>query len=227
MPTLLLFDVNETLLDLSSLDAVFRRQFPAEDAATLRRSWFSTLLELFLTATIVDRYRPFGELADDALAILCRQHGREASAADHEGLRTAMTQLTPHQDVPGALARLRDGGYRLAALTNSTAAAATALLTRTGLAPLFERILSADAVRRYKPAPESYAYAVRELGVAPSGILMVAAHDWDIAGALAAGLQGAFIARPGKALGPGQAQPAYHVRDIAELADRVLAGDAR
>jgi hypothetical protein len=62
------------------------------------------------------------------------------------------------------------------------------------------------------------------LGVEPGDVLLVAAHAWDIAGALRAGCQAAFVARPGKVLDPLVDPPELVVADLDELADRLLAG---
>jgi 2-haloacid dehalogenase len=88
-----------------------------------------------------------------------------------------------------------------------------------------ERVLSADAVRRYKPAREAYRYAARELEVEPGELRLVAAHAWDVAGALGAGCKAAFVARPEKALNPKGAQPDISGRDLREVAEQIIARD--
>jgi 2-haloacid dehalogenase len=134
-----------------------------------------------------------------------------------------MTRLPAHPEVPGALRRLAEGGLRLAALTNSTERVATAQLTHAGLLDAFEAVLSADTVRRLKPAPEPYHLAATRLGVAPADVLLVAAHAWDVAGARAAGCQAAFVARPGKVPDPLAHPPDLVVTDLDDLATRLLA----
>jgi FMN phosphatase YigB (HAD superfamily) len=117
-----------------------------------------------------------------------------------------MQELSPHPEVPAALGRLRDAGLRLAALTNSTRQVAQAQLANAGLAELFEQILSADQVGRLKPAPEPYRMAAEALGVPVGQLWLVAAHGWDVAGALAAGCRAAFVARPWAAARPNRAR---------------------
>jgi 2-haloacid dehalogenase len=134
-----------------------------------------------------------------------------------------MTRLPAHAEVPGALRRLAERGLRLAALTNSTERVATAQLGHAGLLDAFEAVLSADAVRRLKPAPEPYRMAATRLSVAPADVLLVAAHAWDVAGARAAGCQAAFVARPGKVADPLALPPDLVVTDLDDLATRLLA----
>ena len=128
-------------------------------------------------------------------------------------------------DVRPALERLTGAGFRLAALTNSTEKTAKAQLENAGLDKLMERVLSADAVQRYKPAREAYRYAAMELKIEPDELRLVAAHGWDVAGALKAGCKAAFVARPEKALNPKGAKPDIVGRDLREVAEQIIAKD--
>jgi 2-haloacid dehalogenase len=124
--------------------------------------------------------------------------------------------------VPGALQRLQQAGFRLAALTNSPPETAQAQLQHAGLAGYFEQILSVHATGRFKPAPEPYHFAARQLGVSPEEMRMIAAHDWDVAGALSAGCQGAFVARPGMVMGDLLPRPDITGRNLNDIADQLI-----
>jgi beta-phosphoglucomutase-like phosphatase (HAD superfamily) len=80
-------------------------------------------------------------------------------------------------------------------------------LKNAGIDGWFEKSLSIDRVRRFKPAPQVYHYAAEELNVPPAAICMVAAHVWDTIGAQSVGLSAALIARPGNAPLPVQGLP--------------------
>jgi len=213
MPRVLAFDVNETLLDMAALDPVIER---ALGDAALRPAWFAQMLQLALTATVTGRYRPFGEHGLAALQMLAAREGIELADEHRTALREGMTRLPAHPDVRPALERLRAGGDRIATLTNSTQAVGEAQLEHAGLRDLVEAALSADAVRRLKPAPEAYAHAAAQLGVPLGELHLVAAHSWDVAGALAAGARAIFVARPGQVLDPAL-EPERVVRDLSEL----------
>jgi 2-haloacid dehalogenase len=221
--SVIVFDVNETLLDMAALDETFEKIFDGSNAAELRTKWFKQVLELFLTATVIDEYRRFDQLADDALRIVAAQEGREATKEDRQMLKEALGKLPAHRDVPAGLARLKAGGFTVAALTNSPRESAERQLEQAGLRGHLDKVLSADDLQRYKPALEAYEHAARELGVTPDQIVLVAAHSWDVAGALAAGCQAAFVARPGQVLSPGVPEPQYRGRDVAEVADQIVA----
>jgi 2-haloacid dehalogenase len=113
---------------------------------------------------------------------------------------------------------------RLATLTNSTAKVAEEQLANAGLIDYFDQVLSVDAVRQFKPATETYRMAAREIGVEASDLRLVAAHDWDVAGALRAGWAAAFVARPGMVLGPLSERPDIVGRDLREVVDQILGG---
>ena len=222
MKRVLVFDVNETLLDLSALDPHFERVF--SDGA-VRRLWFSQLLQSALVSIVTNSYSDFGTIGRASLDMVAERSGVQISSADRDVLLGTVRSLPPHREVAGALDRLRSAGFRLASLTNSTEAVATAQLSNAGLADRFERILSADGVRRLKPAPEPYQMAARELGVPVSEVRLIAAHSWDVAGALAAGCAAAFVARPGMVLDPLVPAPDVVGRDLAEVAERIIEVD--
>ena len=133
-----------------------------------------------------------------------------------------MQGLPPHPEVVENLSRLRDAGIRLAALTNSTQQVADAQIENAGLQGCFEQVLSADTVKRLKPAPEPYRLAADSLGVEIGQIQLVAAHAWDIAGALRAGCAAAFVARPGMVLNPLVEHPDVVGADLREVADQII-----
>lgn len=223
MKPVIVFDMNETLLDMSALDPTFARIVGAASGAELRKQWFKQVLELFLTVTITGEYRSFDKLTDEALQMLATQQGREASAEDRAALKEAQMQMPAYPDVRPGLVRLKEAGFRLAVLSNSTEKACKALLERAGIDDQLESVLSADAVQRYKPAREAYAYAARELGVNVKEILLVAAHAWDVTGAMAAGCGAAFVERPGRVPYPGSRKPQFQAGDITTLAEHIAA----
>ena len=219
MPDVLVFDVNETLLELNALKPHFERAF---GDGSVQKEWFSLLLQSSLLATITGDYHDFGTLAEAALSMTAERRGVTLSDEDKSAILKGVRSLPPHPEVPESLQRLQDAGYRLATFTNSAPDAAEAQMAHAGLTGFFERILSVDPVRKFKPALETYHYAARELSVQTKDILFVAAHHWDVLGAMSAGCKAAFIAREGKVLSPLQARPGIVGKDLSEVVDEVL-----
>jgi len=218
----LVFDVNETLLDLSALDPHFVRLF---GDAKARVEWFGTMLQSAFLTTITGPYTPFGEHFKAALAITAERRGVRVSPADEQGILAGVRALPPYPEVRPALERLAREGFRLAALTNSTAQVEEAQLRSAGLADLFEKALSADTAKRLKPAAEAYQTAARELGVETRAIRLVAAHVWDVQGAMRAGAAAAFVQRSGAVWNPLFERPDVVGNDLAEVADRIIQTD--
>jgi 2-haloacid dehalogenase len=219
MARVCVFDVNETLLDLGALDPHFKRAF---GDAGVRRIWFMQLLQSALVATVTDTYSVFGTIGGAALEMVAERQGLDLSDEDKQKILGGMRELPPHPEVAESLDRLRDAGLRLATLTNSTQQVAEAQMNNSGLRDYFEQILSADAVERLKPASEPYRMAAQSLGVEVEGVRLVAAHAWDVAGALRAGCAAAFVARPGMVLDPLVVRPDVVGADLREVADRIL-----
>jgi 2-haloacid dehalogenase len=219
MARVCVFDVNETLLDLGALDPHFERVY---GDAGVRRSWFLQLLQSALVATVTGVYSDFGTIGATALEMVAEREGVYLSEEDKQEILGGMRELPPHPEVAKSLERLREAGLRTATLTNSTREVAEAQMENSGLRGYFEQILSADAVKRLKPAPEPYMMAAESLGVEIGQVRLVAAHSWDVAGALRAGCAAAFVARPGMVLDPLVERPDVVGVDLREVADRIL-----
>ena len=222
MARVCVFDVNETLLDMGALDPHFERVF---GDASARPAWFNGFLQLWLTETVTGSYKKFGEIAGLALEMLAGERGVELSDEDRQEIISGIASLPPHPEVEGGLRALRDAGFRLATLTNSTQEVADVQIENSGLGELFEKVLSADTVGRLKPAPEPYHMAAESLGVAIGDVRLVAAHGWDVVGAMRAGCAAAFVARPGKALFPIAPPPDVVGADLREVADGIIAAE--
>jgi 2-haloacid dehalogenase len=215
------FDVNETLLDLAALDPRFEEVF---GEASVRQAWFQQMLQSAMVSIITDSYSDFGTIGRAALKMVAARRGVELPDDRAGWILAGMKELPAHPEVAEALRKLSHAGFRLATLTNSKLEVATAQLEHAGLAPLFEQILSADTVGRLKPAREPYLMAAERMQVAPGDLLLVAAHAWDVAGALRAGCGAAFVARPGMVLDPLAPQPQVVGADLGAVADSIIAG---
>ncbi len=220
MARVCVFDVNETLLDLRGLDAAFERAFG--DGA-VRQQWFQQLLQSTLVSIATDVYSDFGTLGRAALAMTAERRGVTLSEGQQREILGGIRTLPPHPEARRSLERLRDAGVRLASLTNSTLQVAEAQLQHAGLRDLFEQVLSADTAGRLKPHRDPYLHAARSLGVEPAQVRLVAAHAWDVTGAIRAGCAAAFVTRPNMVLDPAGERPDVVGADLAEVAERILA----
>ena len=217
----LLFDVNETLLDVRALGSAFDATFGDQ---ALLPEWFGLLLRYSLEVTVTGDYSSFDDLAISALMTSSGRAGKPISVEEAAGLVDAMSQLPAHPDVAEGLAALKDYGFRLATLTNSRLDVAHQQLANAGIDSYFDTVMSVETVQRFKPHGDTYRYAALQLGVPITAITMVAAHDWDVNGAILAGANAAFIQRPGAARASHDRIPELVAPNIGALATLLTQG---
>ena len=216
------FDVNETLSDLAPMARRFTDiGLPAQLAST----WFAQVLRDGFALAAAGSSAAFSTIATGVLHSMFAQYppNREGDAAVQHVL-DGFISLQVHPDVPPGVHALAEAGLRLVTLSNGATKIADTLLTSAGVRDRFERLLSVEGAGRWKPAPESYAYAARECSVPPETMLLVAVHPWDVDGAARAGLQTAWINRNGVAPYPQYLTPpdltVSGVDDVVTALDR-------
>jgi 2-haloacid dehalogenase len=216
----IVFDVNETLMNLDGVNPVFDRIF--NDPAAMRL-WFGGLITYSEALTLAGVYVPFTDIGGAVLRMLAATRDIAISDADAAELTNRFATMPPHPDVPPALHRLREHGFRLFTLTDNTLEISGRQLEHGGIIDLFERRFSVDeTVRRHKPAPEAYHSVAAALELDPGDICLIASHVWDTIGAGAAGWQTALILREGNApldVGP---QPDYIGADLDAVAGQLI-----
>jgi 2-haloacid dehalogenase len=215
------FDVNETLMDLDTLHPTFDRIF--NDPAAMRL-WFANLITYSEALTLSGVYVPFTDIGGAVLRMLAATRDITITDADAAELTDRFATMAPHPEVPAALRRLRDHGFRLFTLTDNTLAISGRQLENAGVIDVFERRFSVDeTVKRHKPAQEAYQSVATALKLDPGAICLVACHVWDTMGAQSAGWQAGLILREGNApLGVGP-QPDYIGKDLDAIADQLIA----
>jgi len=221
LPSICVFDVNETLLDIEFLAPLFQRLF---GDPKILREWFGQLILYSEAITLSGSYTPFFTLGQGVLKMLGSIHNVSIREADIKELRERMLTMPAHTDVPAGLKQLKDADFRLVTLTNSPPDPQVSPLKHAGIDGWFERSFSIDRVRRFKPAPQVYHRVAEELNVRPAAMCMVAAHVWDTIGAQSVGCSGALVARPGNAPLPvhGLPQPQVVAPDLPSVAAQMI-----
>jgi 2-haloacid dehalogenase len=220
--SIIVFDVNETLIDIEWMAPLFERLFG--DGKVLRE-WFNQLVLYSNAITLAGYYETFFALGQGVLKMLGAIYKVPVQAADLGELRARMLSMPEHKDVPEGLRMLREAGFRLMTLTNSPPDKDGTPLDRAGLAPFFERQFSVDQVRRFKPAPEVYQLIPDLLGVEPAELCLIAAHTWDTLGAQSVGFAAGLVTRTGNAPLPmeGLPQPQAVAPDLPGVARQLIA----
>src|SRR4051812_13096738 len=218
-PTVVVFDVNETLSDLSPLGARFLEVGASASAAPL---WFASLLRDGFALTAAGQNPSFSEIARELLlAQLAESHLNRSAQDAAAHVLAGFAHLELHPDVAPGLDQLQEAGFRLVTLSNEATSLAEQLLGNAGVLDRFERLMSVADAGAWKPAPVAYDYAARTCGSDPADMLMVAAHPWDIHGARRAGLQTAWVNRSDGPYPATFSKPTHTVAGLEDLAERL------
>ena len=181
----IVFDCNETLLDLSTVTPIFQRLFGEPRTMQL---WFHELITYSQALTIADVYVPFTDISSAVLDKIAAPRKVKVTADDRNELTDRFATMPPYPDVPVGLRKLKSAGFLLFTLTDNTAAISGRQLTHGGIVDLFDRRFSVDdTAKRHKPAPEAYAEVSKALGASAGEMCMIACHPGIPSGSRAPG----------------------------------------
>lgn len=217
----LFFDVNETLLDLTEVRRSVAKALESGDEIV--SLWFEKMLHYSLVANASDEYHNFGNIGAAVLQMLAEQRDIVMDIVSAREVLQPIHTTPPHPEVPEALEKLKGNGYRLAALTNSPREGMEKQLNNAGISLYFEQQYSVEDIGLYKPDRHVYRWAARQMQTVPEESLFIAAHGWDVAGAMSAGMKAAFLSRSGQKLYPLAPNPRYIEPDLAQLASKLIA----
>lgn len=216
LPTVVVFDVNETLSDMSSIADRFVDVGAPEPLAKL---WFASLLRDGFALTVAGSSERFARLGEELLRVLLdgMTLDRDLDAAV-EHVMAGFMSLPLHPDVAGGVQALRQTGLRLVTLTNGSTQVAADLFSGAGIRDEFEALLSVEDAGAWKPARSAYEYAATVCATSVTEMLVVAVHPWDIDGAARAGMSTAWLNRSSGPYPEYFTSPTYVISSLADLA---------
>ncbi|GAB3664987.1 haloacid dehalogenase type II [Echinicola sediminis] len=217
-PKILFFDVNETLLDLTQMKKQVGKALNGrEDLLSL---WFTTMLHYSLVTSASGQYEHFGNIGAATLQMVGANNNITISEDNaREIIVNALRGLPAHPEVKGALNQLKQNGYKLVSFTNSSNEGVKKQFESAGLTEYFDERLSVEEVGKFKPFRETYEWAARKMGIKPNEAMLIAAHGWDVAGALWAGWRAAFISRQGQQIFPLAPKTEIVESDLQKIAN--------
>ena len=220
-PKVLFFDVNETLLDLTKMKKQVGAALGGKEE--LLPLWFTTMLQYSLVTSASGDYKPFGHIGAAALQMVAANNGIKLSEENARKVTvTAMQNLPPHPEVKEALLQLKQAGYKLVAFTNSSTEGLKNQFKNAGLTDYFDEMLSVEETGKFKPFTETYLWGASKMNAKPEECMLIAAHGWDVYGAMNAGFRAAFVARPGQQLFPLAPKPEIIETDLKEVTNVLL-----
>lgn len=216
-PKVLFFDINETVLDLTLLKTEVNNVF-SQDIFDL---WFTRLLHESLVFTITETFESFTQIAVRTLKQVSIIKGVNLTDDIFVKLLDTLSSLPPFPDVTHALEVLRQKGYIIVALSNSSKSLLEKQLVNAKIDHLFNEQISVDLFCKYKPHKQVYQGTAKLLNTKVEECMLVAAHDWDIFGALRSGLRAAFVKRAGKGIYFLTVEPELKVDNLFSLAEKL------
>lgn len=197
------------------------------DWARFAHDWHATYITFTRSFDPSSPWKSVDAHYRDSLAQLLASHGLDGvfSESELESLSLVWHRLQPWDDAPTALEALAalpaDSSGKpgkklpLSTLSNGNVALLRDLVDFGGLA--FSKLLSAETFGAYKPAPQVYHGAARELGLDTSRVALVAAHLEDLAAARACGLRTVYVERPDEEAWPVDDPRRKEARDWVDL----------
>ena len=223
-PAAIVFDAYGTLFNIASLDAKLV-QFFGSDAKDLANLWRKKQLEYTWLRSMMQRYKDFISITEDALLFASRQLGLKFTDEVKQDLLRTYHQLKVYPEVPEALERLSKS-FELAILSNGNLELLQSGTKHNGIAKYFKALFSVDRIRQYKPMPFVYQLAVDGLQIPKSNILFVSSNTWDVAGAKSFGMQVAWIKRrPGAVTEELGFTPNLIIEDLMQLSFELNGSD--
>lgn len=218
----ILFDINETVLDLSSLKPRFGAAFHNESVTA---TWFSMLLHASTVSALTDVKTSFAALAGTMLDAIAARLGVELTPDMRAGILGSFAGMPPHPDIKPALTRLRSSGFRAVAFTNSSLELVTSQINNAGLAGYFDGMISVEETGSFKPDPRVYRFAAERANRPIEELRLVAAHDWDTHGALSAGMRAAYVDRSSAPYQPQYRRPDIYAETMEDVVEQIIARD--
>lgn len=212
------FDMYGTLVDVGAVAEACREVAP--DPVAFNAQWRAKQLEYTFLRSLMGKYRSFWKVTEEALEFTIQRFALEVSSEQQQRLMEAWLQPIPYPEVATALPQMKEK-YLLAVLSNGTPKMLRTGLERTGLWPNFRWVLSADAVKLYKPSAKIYGLALKCMRLEKSEILFVSSNSFDVVGAKNFGFKVCWINRTGASLDTLGPTPDLVVGSFDELVQKL------
>jgi 2-haloacid dehalogenase len=216
----LIFDAYGTLFDVYSMGVLAERLFPGR-GRELAEQWRDKQIEYTRLRTMCNTYKPFWEVTQDALVFCCRKLGLALTLDAQNTMLGQYAKLTPFPENLGVLRELKGMGMRLAILSNGNPEMLDAVVKSAGMEDVFHHVLSVDAVKKFKTAPEAYQLGTDVLGIPARDVVFVSSNCWDICGAAWFGYPTFWVNRSGAPLEELGVTPHGEGTSLSDLRDFV------
>jgi 2-haloacid dehalogenase len=215
----IVFDMYGTLVDVGAVAEACKEVAP--EPVAFNTQWRAKQLEYTFLRALMGKYRDFWKVTEEALEFAIQRFGLQVLPEQRKQLMEAWLHPTPYPEVEAALPKLKEK-YLLAILSNGTPKMLQTGLERTGFRPYFRWVISANAVKLYKPSPEMYRLALKRMRLQKHETLFVSSNSFDVVGSKNFGFKVCWINRAGIPLDPLGPQPELVVKSFDELVEAIL-----
>lgn len=209
------FDAYGTLFDVNSAASAAREEL-GDDWQRFSDLWRLKQLQYTWLRGLARHHADFWQVTGDAL-----DFALDTLRIERPGLRDRLMnlylQLGTYPEVPAMLRELKGRGMKLAILSNGTPPMLAAIVGNSGLAGVFDAVLSVEEVGVYKPHPSVYGLAAERLQIPPARICFLSSNGWDAFSAKAFGFQVIWCNRFGQAPERIPATPDAEIADLSSL----------
>ena len=176
------FDAYGTLFDVYSIGALAEKCFP-EKGEALAALWRDKQIEYTRLRSMCSMYKPFWEVTQDALIFSCKKLGLHLDFDAQNALMGQYAKLQAFPENLSVLQALQKMDVKLAILSNGNPQMLESAVNAAGMQGIFSHLLSVDAVKKFKTAPETYQLGPDMFGLPAKKILFVSSNGWDVCGA--------------------------------------------
>jgi 2-haloacid dehalogenase len=217
-----LFDAYGTLFDVYSVGLLAEQLFPGKGQA-LGLLWRDKQIEytrLVTTSNGGAHYQPFWDLTRAGLRYACKRLGLDLGPGQEDQLMNQYRHLSAFPENREVLQALKARGVATGILSNGDPAMLGVAVRSAGLEGLLDHVISVDAIRKYKTAPEAYALGLAATGLEAAQIAFVSCNGWDALAATWYGYQTLWVNRyqlPFEELGTQPVYTGSSLRDVLTL----------
>jgi 2-haloacid dehalogenase len=212
------FDVNETLTDLSFLEAEFATLGLNKSDLDI---WFARVLRDAFALTVTESSAAFFEIGTELLAQMVRTAGGKDDSASISQVVKTMAQLPPHPDVKAGISQCYEAELSMFTLSNGSTAAAEFIFDHLGIRHMISDCLSVAGQALWKPNKDAYEFGLSRAKVAAEQAVLVAVHPWDIHGARQAGMHAVWVNRSGGGYPSYFSWPSAEITSLMSLAETI------
>tara|TARA_R110001599_G_scaffold338288_1_gene557230 strand:- start:339 stop:1034 length:696 start_codon:yes stop_codon:yes gene_type:complete len=218
-PRIIFFDVVETVFSLAPLaDKLTELDLPVGSD----KLFFAQLLRDAFALSASGIFHTFPDIAKGTLTVMLHSLGHEVNETTLKEILGTFSRLPAHKDVKLALEKIKSTNCQAVFLTNGSRTNTKNLVRDNGIEHLVDDIISVEDFNIWKPQTELYRQAALKHSCAPENALLVAAHAWDIAGAIRAGFHGIWIQRQELLYHPLMAKPDDQATNLVDAVDRAI-----